>query len=257
MKKLLLVATIFALSSPSFAGERAAMAESIAPYSINREGSLLSARQNTLTEVRTGDLLATGEKPVRMETLAGDTVLLGQESRARFVTENHVDLMEGSLAVSTMGSSPFTASYDDLAFEPFELSSQKSARHMLLVQIESADHVTAQSLSESFTVRNTTTGEQLAVMGSGDDLTFKRIGETWIVQASKVGQPGNESTVQGDGNVAQDEVAQNDDDRRKAGYWIVGGVLGAGAVGGLAYYLYHDDQDDEWNNRRPSSPILP
>ncbi|MCB2154328.1 hypothetical protein KQI84_05540 [bacterium] len=260
MRKLLLAATIFALCSTGFASDRAAMAESTGSYSIDRDGTVLSARENTLTEVRTGDLLLAGEKPVRVETAKGETILVGQNSQASFKDAGHVVLTEGTVALATPGDSTLAASYSDLLFE--SISGEGADRHMLLIQVENSNEVMAQSLSETFAVRSATTGEQIAVIGAGDDLIFKHVGDTWMVNARTVGQPGTDGQIEGGSEAAQDEVAQDEDDRRKAGFWILGGTLGAAAAGGAGYWIYEDlikegpDGGGD-NGRNPSSPIAP
>ena len=263
MKKLLLAASIFALCSTGFASERAAMAESTASYSITRGETVLSARENALTEVRTGDGLVAGEKPVRVETTNGATILLGQNSRANFDGASHVVLGEGTLALASPNGSTLTASYGNLVFESIATPDNQFAQHMLVIQADSANQITAQSLSETYAVRLADTNEQIAVIGAGDDLVFKRVGDKWAVNAQTVGQPGgDESPVAGGSQAAQDEVSQDDNDRRKGGYyWVAGGVVGAAAAAGLGWAVYDIGFDDDsgsndHDNRGPSSAII-
>jgi hypothetical protein len=238
------------------------IADSSADYILQREASLLKTPGQTMTTLQAGDRVAAMRSPVKVQTLTGDVVIVGQGSQATFTGGSAVELHEGTVIMTTGPRSENAAIvYRDLTITPAIASSVEPGAEQALVAVNAkGDSVRVTSGGTPFSVL-TEDGTELAVVDSNTPLNLmKDDNDAWaqgvtvatipdlqdhrpyVLQQQQQGQaadPSNRTLPPETGG-----VNRSDGNGSFATGALVGGITGL-AIGAGSVYLYKDYQDDK------------
>ncbi|MEQ8820178.1 MAG: hypothetical protein RLY93_08010 [Sumerlaeia bacterium] len=265
-KAFLSVSLATLLLAPAFAGERAGLARSEGSYNILRGEKTLPARVSTLNEVETGDFIKSAESLVSVSLANGDAVLVGMNSNVTFPDASTVAIKEGSVAVASEEGLKGKIAFNDLVVTALENDKAQIAG----ITSDPLGNLMVEVLQGAMAIKNTTTGNQLAVVTPGAGMIVVKdanMAEGYKVVPKDAGQgrlPGNEQST---GQLTPD-------DRKIAGAWWAGGgantgliaagaVVGAAALGAGGYLIYdegyreriRDDDEDDDQDREEISVI--
>lgn len=94
------------------------LARSENPFQVVRSLEELVSTPRLPLLVRPGDLLRAGDKPVRLDGSAGETLLVGEGSVVRLDTAERLLLEQGEVAMALPGSKDFEIQFGDLQILP-------------------------------------------------------------------------------------------------------------------------------------------
>ncbi len=210
-------------SEPS-AAPSLGLAESRTEYQIARDEKTVLAPGDTLTNVLTGDRLSASEKPVRVQTSSGDTVLIQSKGSAEFVRPDLLNVVSGDVLVAIGKESQTHVSIDDLLLEPVAGEGKDQAQHLVAINRLGESHVKISGYNHPVAVR--TAGASLAILGSKDTIELvKKPKQGWtVVAAEGEEEPAEEEPM-------DEEPEEDEEDRGAMGWFLT--PLGLIVTGGL------------------------
>ncbi len=269
MMKRLLTTLVFSclIGVPAMAG-KVGLAESASDFRLGG----IEVQSGVSTLVATGDIMESGIEPVLMQSEMG-SLMLGGASRANVRDVNSIELEEGAMAVSLNRDDV------DLQVGGLELSTlphDTDAAQRALAVKRDGDAVMVWSLNQPVAV--TSNGEQIAVVGANDAVTFVPKNGSFVM-----GMP----MMQAETGQVFDPTMPEEDEDDKGFFWRFWGstvgssaAVSAAAVGGAVVVVVGggaaatdnlpgqsddddssddggDDGEDEFFPPPPSSPTFP
>lgn len=257
---------IAALLLLGFAGADASpagLADSNRPFSITRSTGILAGKPNSPVILETGDRVQAGEDLVRIEGLTGQTVLVGENSSVQFQGSDALHLDHGGVALSAPAAREVEILVDHLQVRALPFGEGEPAPdngHLVVGRLEE-DKIEVFTQGRRFVVNELPEGNQLAVLGMRDSITFVRndLGRwTPIVPLMQ---------IEGDPTQRQEDEEDRDEGiaaffRRSIGTRAAVGAAAGAAIIGIIYWTQRDDDDDDDDDNdffqgQPSSPVTP
>lgn len=232
------------------------LAESGKSFKINRSSEVVNGRADTLTKILDGDRVEAAEKPVRVQTAAGNTVMVQGQSSAEFVSPDSLNVVAGDVLVAIAPDSNMNVLIDDLVVSPLKSDGAATSQHLVAVKRLNEGRVVISGFNHPLNVAAKGANGQLAVIGDKDTIELAKTEKGWVVvQADEpAGETEPEEPVDGE---------SEDEEERKGAFWwfttpvgllagvgvlVAGGLLVGDALGG-------DDDDKEDDSRGPTSQI--
>jgi len=235
-------------------------AESGKNFKINRSSEIINGRAESLNKVLDGDKIEAAEKPVRIQTSTGNTVMVQGQSSAEFVSSDSLNVVSGDVLVAIAPDSALNVTIGDLMIAPIkaEKSEGAVAQHLVAVKRINEGRVVVTGFNQPLNVTSKDAAGQLAVIGDRDTMEFAKTDKGWVVvQADEPEGGSSEPSDEGSG-----EEEEDDEERRGAFWWFgtpLGLLAGAGLLigGGLLIddQLNDDDDKDDEDSRGPTSNI--
>ncbi len=256
MKRLLLSTLIVATAAFAPAAERVGLASAKGEYLLVRGEETFKQRAVLMNEVSTEDVVRSLDAPVRVaipET--GAAVMLSPDSSMAFPGAGSVELISGGGAVSIPQGTSTAVNVQNLSVTP--ISSQKSDT-MFVARFMDEETLSVQGFEGRLAVKDVGSGQQVAVVGPGDQMIFTVREGVWTSSLQSLGQPGIFRMQDGNQDGNESGEADESSDRRRTGALLIGG--GVVAVGAASYFVYeetkddNDDEDDGGRNRQGTTP---
>jgi nitroreductase len=243
------------------------LAESKAIYKIARADAILDAKADTLTKLLDGDRVEAADKPVRVQTSGGDTVMVQGNSAAEFAGAEKIKLVSGDILVAVGKDSKLAVGVEDLLVTPLKSADKKAGQQIVAVARPGEGVVKISGFNQPIAVKAAGSEDQLAVVGTNDTVELKKTPKGWVVaQATNGTKPATKPAGPG---YKADEPAKKEEKRRQGGAWWlspIGLAAGTIAIAGIAVGTGvivknnnddNDDDDDDDDDRGPASRINP
>lgn len=258
-----MIAALLLLGAGTSDASPAGLADSTRPYSIARSTGLVDAKPNSPVILEEGDRIQAGQDLVRIEGLTGQTVLVGENSSVQLKPSDALHLDHGGVALSAPAAREVQVLVDQLEVRaiPFAEGEQAPENGHLVVGRLEEDKIEVFSQGRRFVVNELPDGNQLAVLGLRDSITFVRndLGRwTPIVPLMQ---------IEGDPTQRQEDEEERDEGiaaffRRSIGTRAAAGAAAGAAIIGVVYWTQRDnesssDDDDDFFQGQPSSPVTP
>lgn len=282
MKKPLLFSAITLIAATGARAEGPAsvgFAESKNPFVIARAEAKFNGAAGQEMMVRRGDMIASGQEKVRVQTTAGDTLFIDAKSRAGFTPEGLVTLQAGRVLAIQAKDSKLAVEVDGLRVVALAEPGQPLASGgMIAVERSAEDRVSVASVNQRLTVALASTGETLGLVSGSAPMKLTKSASGWTVDgvAGKViAQNDTTETTDATADKEGDEEPMEEKKKRRAFLWIfpatpvgigaaaVAGtavVVGGVAGGAAAYDSVSNNNEDSGggdNGREPSSRVAP
>lgn len=228
--------------------ESVGLAKSSAPFTVNRESTLLQGSPDRPLIINEGDRISSGLNYLKIENLNGQTLLIDENSSVKVSDEGIYSLEKGRMAVTVPSDSASRLDVHDLTITSLE-GGATAENGSLAIGTTSDQEVQIFSQGRMFRVATLPEGDQVAVLGASDALKLVRdAAGTWRPIMPKMQPTENESTDAGE--------KEDEQRRRRGGFWIfpntavgVGAIaVGAAAAGYGGYRLWEDQIDDIVND---------
>ncbi len=267
MKRTIFFLSLAVACATTVSADKIGIAESKDTYSIIRSDEKIESNALEMLSIQDGDQLISTKAPIKVETLSGETVLIGEESDVTLTTTKAINFDKGTLAVATRGFSDTAVSFDNLEVKQMTVSESgpqgagPASSRVFALKSSEQDQVSVGSVGSSVTITDKDSGEQLAVVGHDEIIELFR-NEAGLWQSQRVPVVAQQDGA-ADGNAGA-EGTDSDDDDEGAFWWWVGGGAGAAGLGLLGYSIYEnsnddddDDDDDDDGGGGTFSPIGP
>ena len=176
--RVTILLTALGLAAMSAGAESVGLAESGAQFRIQRLTEVIQGNPDTGAVVNQGDLIVSGDAPVRVRLSSGDSVLVGQQSSVSLVDASMVQLETGEMAVAYASGSQMNLHYEDLNFVPLAdeaNDAKKKVEHRLALRANGPTEIYAAGLNQPFAIlSNQAEPVQVAMLGDADVLRLNR-----------------------------------------------------------------------------------